>query len=143
MSFARALVLWIVMLAVPFQGYAAAAMVFCENGSPSPASSLNVTHDHASHDHAAAENASANQHVGLPADEVQSEGQEVLTGTIGLLDPSHACGTCGTCGPCHAVALITMFLAIEGYSLPQAYLAEPSAALATVSLSVLDKPPRK
>lgn len=142
MSITRAMLLWIVMLAVPFQGYAAAAMVFCKDGSQSQASSLTDAHDHAFHDHAEAAHANANQPVGREADELQGEDEEDLTGIVGLLDPSHACGTCGTCGACHAVALVTVFSTIEGSSLPHGYRVEPSAARATVSSSVLDKPPR-
>ena len=52
----RLFVLWIMMFAVPFQGYAAAGMVFCGPGHVGAMSSVSaersVTHDAAQHPHA-------------------------------------------------------------------------------------------
>lgn len=112
------------MLAVPFQGYAAAAMAFC--GSESPAEAHVVAHaDSTPHDHAAHEHATSG--AGLDVD---------------LGDATHKCSSCGNCAPCHAVALLRVQPAIAGHGLAQADLAEPRDAMATVTPGVLDRPPR-
>ncbi|WP_232080826.1 hypothetical protein [Variovorax sp. SRS16] len=143
----RAILLWLVMIAVPFQGYAAAAMVFCETGAVPEALLVGASHDHAKHDHGVADHATANHAKADSGSSVHSDpaarAEHVDHVDVGdLPDSSHACGTCGTCSACHAVALTTTLSAIESYSLPQADLAEPSGVMATVSPSVLDKPPR-
>ena len=120
----RAILLCLLMLAVPFQGYAAAAMVFCSSDSPADTHAMDradsTPHDHAAHAHAASG-------AGLDID---------------LDDSSHKCSSCGNCAPCHAVALMRVQPAIAGHGLPQADLAEPRDVMATVTPGVLDRPPR-
>lgn len=115
------------MLAVPFQGYAAAAMAFCAFEAQPQASLAPMSHDHAAMDHGAGDHASQGSDHGAADD---------------LADSTHKCGTCSACSACHAVALTSAAPAAVNQSLPQAELADPSDALTTVARSVPDKPPR-
>ncbi|MEJ8859503.1 DUF2946 family protein [Variovorax robiniae] len=127
MSLIRALFVWAVMLAVPFQGYAAASMLYCATTetplSESIAAAAMASHDH--HDHSsAAPEAGADHHHDQGASDDGS---------------AHKCGTCGAC---HTVALTSALPAILPGSLPSADLAEPFIAVAELAPRVLDKPPR-
>ena len=131
MPWLRLLVLWIAMIAVPFQAYAAATMAFCGSGHtgtvaathPATTAHDGSAHDHAhDHDHAAAvDHAAAADAADPPA------------------DTAHQCATCGAC---HAAALTGLFPAVVVHDLPAADLAEPSFAMATNTSRVPDKPPR-
>ena len=126
----RLFVLWIAMFAVPFQGYAAAAMIFCAPGHTDVTASAEPSrsHDHAQHQHGDG-HAEAKQPV--------KDGAGKTAG--GERDAMHKCGTCGAC---HATALTnTLQLAVFD-DLPVADLADPAIAVATRVLRVLDKPPR-
>jgi len=112
----RIFVLWIAMFAIPFQGYAAAAMVFCE---PSDASNVVVM------EHDKGHGASAHNDDGRSAD--------------GHFDATHKCSTCGAC---HATALAPALQTVSRRDLTPADLAEPFFTMATLTLSVPDKPPR-
>lgn len=118
------------MLAVPFQGYAAAAMAVC---APESAMSMDVSgpavshHDHGDSNFAAGHHAAADVRA-------HDHGAEADQG-----DATHKCGNCA---PCHAVGLTPAVAQIESFGLPQADLVEPLYALALVSPSVPHKPPR-
>lgn len=142
MSFVRLFVLWIAMIAVPFQAYASATMAFCAPGhaggvAGSAASVVAVTaltageaaavaHDHSMHggDHANAMHAPDHS----PSDDGGS--------------PADAVHQCGTCGACHATALTGLSTLLLAHALPPADLVEPSVAMATLESRVPDKPPR-
>ena len=135
MPWLRLLVLWIAMIAVPFQAYAAATMAFCGSGHTGtvavthPATTVHVgaEHDHA-HDSAHGgmdDHAAAVAAVDPPVD-----------------SPSDTAHQCATCGACHAAALTGLFPAVVVQDLPPADLAEPSFAMATNMSRVPDKPPR-
>jgi hypothetical protein len=138
----RLFVLWIVMFAVPFQAYAAAAMVFCGPGhdgaalavaaAAAPAEAHRQAHGdgHADHHHHEA----AAQDVGSSADQHSGDAD-----THASPDSMHKCGTCGAC---HATALTSTLELIVFQGLPRADLAEPASTVATVAPRLLDKPPR-
>ncbi|WP_230682815.1 hypothetical protein [Variovorax paradoxus] len=136
----RLFVLWIMMFAVPFQAYAAAAMVFCGPGhdgalavaaTAAPAGAHQAHGDgHADHHHHEA----AAQDAGPSAD-----GHGV--GTTAHADPD-GMHKCGTCGACHATALTSTLELIVFQGLPRADLVEPASTVATVAPRLLDKPPR-
>lgn len=116
------------MLAVPLQGYAAASMIFCGTGSSGAVAAASVepsdSHDHAQHRHGSAQ-----------PPETDS------AGAASTAEPE-ALHKCGTCGACHAAALVGTLQPGVFNHLPQAQLAEPFDAMATVPPRVLDKPPR-
>ena len=128
----RTLLLWLVLFAVPFQGYAAATMAFCVSDLPQSVAtesaqvgpSHGTAHDHVQHQHSAVNVDNAHDHQ----DHVSSDNDGV-----------HKCGMCGAC---HAVALLSSPKAIEVVVLPPAELTEPFSAVAILAPGVLDKPPR-
>lgn len=130
----RAILLWLMMLAVPFQGYAAAAMAFC---SPAPAhSNSGDAHDHSQHDHGTlgAEHHQSDVSIDDSADHHDAPGAHDE-----LSDATHKCGSCAAC---HAVGMMPTLDTPVFNGLPQADLAEPLRAMATVSPGVPHKPPR-
>lgn len=119
----RLFVLWIVMFAVPFQGYAAAAMVFCGPGyAESTAAAAVEVQGHAQHPH-----------------EEAQEAKPLAKADGAQPDATHKCSLCSAC---HATALTTTLAWAPFHDLPQADLAEPVIPMATLPPRVLDKPPR-
>ncbi|RZL86972.1 MAG: hypothetical protein EOP82_28075 [Variovorax sp.] len=124
----RAILLWLMMLAVPFQGYAAAAMAFCAPEPVQPAAGF--MHDHSQHDHASAHG--VEHHAAVSSDDRTND--HAAQG-----DTFHKCGNCASC---HSVGLMPTIDMATVQGLPQAGLAEPFQAMATVSPRVPHKPPR-
>lgn len=124
MPLLRAFLLWALMVAVPFQGYAAASMLQCK-----PGAQLTVMQ--------VAGGAHAAEHQGHDAHDAQAstaQGQ----GAHEHADPLHKCSTCGAC---HAVALITE-PTWRASVLPPADLADSLHPVLTRAPRVLDRPPR-
>lgn len=130
----RAVLLWVMMLAVPFQGYAAVAMVFC---APSAVElQAGLEHDHTSHDHAASRTAhehEAGEQVATGHDQAAHQHDQGDQGT------SHKCGNCAAC---HSVGMTPTLEPMLLTGLPQADLLEPFHPVASVSPPVPQKPPR-
>ncbi|MGJ7509884.1 DUF2946 family protein [Variovorax sp. GT1P44] len=123
----RAVLLWLVMLAVPFQGYAAVAMAFC---APSGVElQAGLVHDHASHDHAASQTA----HEHEAGDQASHQHHQ---------DDQGASHKCGNCAACHSVGMTPTLEPILLKGLPQADLLEPFYPVASISPPVPQKPPR-
>jgi len=131
----RAILLWLVMLAVPFQGYAAAAMAFCAPGPAQP--SVGAVHDHGAHDHAS-QQGSEHHHVNASVDD--GAGHHAAQNAQDA--PSDTAHKCGNCAACHSVGMMPTLGTSVLRGLPQADLAEPFRAMATVSPGVPHKPPR-
>jgi cytochrome c553 len=130
----RAILLWFLMLAVPFQGYAAAAMAFC---APAPAqSTAGMAHDHYHHDQASPQ--AAEHHAALTG----SDGADHHAAQSAQDDPSGAFHKCGNCAACHSLGMMPTLDTSMLHGLPQAELVEPLQAMATVSPRVPHKPPR-
>ena len=124
MSHLRILVAWLVLLAFPFQGFAAVTMAMCAGGHHAPQAATqqhdaHAGHDHASHAHAA--QASDDQAQPLP-------------------DAAHKCSICASC--CHGVALTPSGAWPQLVPLERATLAEPFVAVRAAAGEVPDKPPR-
>lgn len=131
----RLFVLWVVMIAVPFQGYAAAAMAFCgpDHGGSHAAATASADHPHGS--------GHADHHSEAHHEDEAKRSVHDGAGKTASAEPD-AMHKCGTCGACHGTALIStpQFAVLHG--LPRADLAEPPLAMATLAPRVLDKPPR-
>lgn len=122
----RAVLLWLMMLAVPFQAYAAAVMTLCgPDASPQATVSTQTTEGH----HGSHATAESHHH----------DGQSDTHHDDGGPDKSHRCGNCA---PCHGVGLTPALAAINTHSPPQADLVEPLYPPASVTPSVPHKPPR-
>ena len=137
---ARLFVLWIVMFAVPFQGYAAAAMVFCEPGHANAMTEMSVERPGVNDD---AQNPHADGHGDHHHETVQTAKPPAKDGTAKTASAEpDAMHKCGTCGACHATALTSTMDVAVFHDLPEADLAEPAITVATLAPHVLDKPPR-
>ncbi|WP_156480977.1 hypothetical protein [Variovorax sp. PAMC 28711] len=137
MSLFRSLLLWALMLAVPFQGYAAATMQFCAAGETSATAATflepALPHEHVKPKSHAHDGGHVDSASGIEATPHHHEGASLDT------DSGHKCGTCGAC---HSVALIGDPPVVASPALPPAALAEPFSAVASLTPRVLDKPPR-
>jgi hypothetical protein len=137
MSRFRLLLLCLMMLALPLQGFAAASMLYCgmavgqhghssqmeigtshqeaPDGKPTP-------HDHAMQNKIAhADNQSPGDHQQLP-------------------DSSHKCGVCATC--CSVIAITEFRQSAKVQASPTAELAEPLVLIHAVTPRLPEKPPR-
>ena len=132
----RAILLWLMMLAVPLQGYAAAAMAFCAPASAHSSSGASVVHDHSGHKHGTpdAEHHHSNVSSDDNADRHDAPGAHD--------EPSDAAHKCGNCAACHAVGMMPTLDTPVLHGLPQADLAEPPRAMASVSPRVPLNQPR-
>ena len=126
----RLLFAWLVLVAIPLQGFAAASMLYCGMGSghgaqvqSQPAASAH--HDHANGDHSHAKLEKAEKSVD---DKAQ------------LPDSSHKCGVCASCG--HSAAMTETPRSLAVTLLPQARAAAPLVLIHLRPSPVPDKPPR-
>jgi hypothetical protein len=135
MTALRLFCLWLLMLALPLQGFAAASMLYCAGQGSTAASSGAApagghhanpagiaSHDHSGHQHAA----SADAARGGPGDDGKAAG--------------HKCATCAFCA--HSVALDAFPPALEFGARAQASLPERPVLIAAVLVLLPDKPPR-
>jgi hypothetical protein len=127
------LVAWIIMFAIPVQGFAAASMLFCGQGTSHHAQV--AAHQHptgtSAHDHA------QNQPEFKPALD-----NGAVTPGAGMKAPDlmHKCSVCASC--CNAVALPQTALVVVPDLHLQADPADPLMAAYSRPLLVPDKPPR-
>lgn len=134
----RTLTLWLVLLAVPFQGVAAAAMLGCgvgDMGHPAPASSAaaDMGAEHAHH------GMHGGQHHAMPAADAGADADD------GHHSPQHhGNAKCGACSACSIGAAIVPapVLALPVHAPPR--LAAPFSAglLPSVDLALPERPPR-
>jgi hypothetical protein len=123
----RLFLAWIMMVAVPLQGFAAATMLLCGQAPGHGAAASAHAHEaRPAHGHGHGEQAASHQDAGHEAD---SQG--------GML---HKCGVCASCS--HAVA-ITESLHTPGVAIPpQQRIAEPLVVVVFRPVPLPDKPPR-
>ena len=127
MSCIRVLLLWVLILAVPFQRYAAASMAFCETEHAGPT----VTIQKDSH-----QRSNASTHDSVHSHDMDAE-------DMGHHDAdSGTAHKCGTCGACHAVALMPNTSIVRTQYLPAADLAEPRFLPVAFFPPLLERPPR-
>ncbi|MFC5500167.1 hypothetical protein ACFPOE_21675 [Caenimonas terrae] len=119
----RYLFAWLVLAALPLQGFAAASMLFCGMGA-AVVGTAQAHHDHAAHSHA-----HAHAVKGVEGGVAQQ-----------LPDAGHSCGVCAAC--CHGGAIAQTPHVLAMASLPLAPAAEPFVRIDPRPSSVPDKPPR-
>jgi hypothetical protein len=143
----RLFVLWIVFVCVPVQGYAAAAMAFCDPGPAGGAAMAgHMAHGaRTAHDPPGAQGASVpssgHHHATRSADDGTPPAALHAAADDGA-STADAPHTCGTCAACHAVALTGPLDVAILHGLPPADLAEPILTPTTRVPRVLDRPPR-
>jgi hypothetical protein len=133
----RHLLLCLMMLALPLQGFAAASMLYCGVGAGSPAEvgqmETVTSHHHTAeavdmqHDHSGFGQTS---HAAEPAPDNQKH----------LPDASHKCGVCSAC--CSVVAISGFLHTVEVQPSPKADLVELFVLIHTVPSRLPKKPPR-
>ena len=130
----RLLFAWLVLAAIPLQGFAAASMLYCGMGpghgaqvQPRSASS-DRTNDH--HDHA------DGAHSHAKVEKVDKSLDEKAQ----LPDSSHKCGVCASCG--HSAAMTETPRSLAVTSMPQARAVAPLVLIHPRPSPVPDKPPR-
>ena len=143
MSIVRLVIAWLIMAALPLQGFAASTMLFCEQAEHSTTSQA-AGHDHAVHGHGSDhDHVSQFQdgHVAGAADQGAKLTQQQPDNAQGSgIDDGHACAICASC--CNLVALSeTPTLSLGGASPMAPPLQGPSRVI-TRDAPAPDKPPR-
>ena len=134
MSVLRILFAWLLIAAVPMQGFAAASMLFCGMGAQ---------HQHAAtagetHDHAAMHRHGGDDAEDQSATHVHAHAADPAAGASP--DAKHTCSICAAC--CNSVALVGLNQMAAVAPAPQAELAESFVLIHTLPSPVPDKPPR-
>lgn len=128
------------MFALPFQVYAAAAMVFCGLGDAGAVTEMSAKlsggRDHVQHQRA---DGRAGHHHESAQDVKQPAKFNADKTASAKPDAMHKCSTCGAC---HATALTSKLEPTVIHDLPRADLTAPAVAVATPEPDVLDRPPR-
>ena len=124
----RILFAWLLIVAVPMQGFAAASMLMCDMGEQHQhTAQAGEPHDHtAMHDHMGGADPSR-IHAAEPAPDASP-------------DADHTCSICAAC--CNGMALVGLNHLVAMAPAPQAKLAEPFLLVHTLPAPVPDKPPR-
>lgn len=133
-SSVRLFLLWAVMLAIPFQGYAAATMAFCvsSDSAVSQAQALKTARG-------AFEALDVHEHGQTHKALSEHEHEHDSHAHASEDDAAHKCGTCGAC---HSSAMTSALHPLALFKLPQADLQEPIDVARNVEPRLFDKPPR-
>lgn len=123
----RRVLVWLVMAAIPLQGFAAASMLFCAAATHQPQAQAVQAIQSSHHDHF------GHSHAGVSV-------AEKAQGSDELPDAAHKCGLCASC--CHSVAISESPSIAPLISAPRAGLADPFALMQSRPSPVPDKPPR-
>jgi ABC-type nickel/cobalt efflux system permease component RcnA len=118
----KALIVWITLLALPLEGFAAATMCVC---APSA-----VAHQVAHHDH---------DHASM-ADETHAQ-PSAHTGHHPASHHCAKCATCGACGTCMAMAPACLSV-LPASASAAATAASDQHVLPSVDLALPERPPR-
>jgi len=135
MPYLRLFLAWIVMLAVPIQGFAAASMLFCGQGTAHHAQAAVAEHKHAAgtpaHDHGKHQSKA----------KASAEASTVKTSAgASAANLMHKCSACAFC--CHGAAMAQTPLVVAPDAPVRADPGEPLMAARSRPLLVPDKPPR-
>ena len=158
MSRLRSIFAWLLMAAVPMQGFAAASMLYCGASDArhgfgqvrqvvapdplrAPAASASPAHDRAAHTHAQSGHGALEHATSAPVvhDQGTGAGPGVATGQTSP-DAGHQCSVCAAC--CNGVAIFEVPHVVAMAPGPQAEPAEPFVRIHARATPVPDKPPR-
>lgn len=130
--------LWLMMLALPMQGFASASMQYC--GKSVDHMAQQVSADPEGH-HQLAEASSDSHTHEMHAEAMQVTGSEQAPDVQNQLpDAAHKCGVCASC--CNLVGMTTSTQTVAIHSSPNAVYIEPSALIHSVPSALPEKPPR-
>ena len=142
--FNKTLIAFLLIVAIPVQGFAATAMGMCATNHHSGAVTAQATHHHApnqkqahaqAHSHA---HSHANQHAAQMHHELVSNEQVVATSTSDL---GHGkCSACASC--CVALAIVSQLPVAQNASAPTLAIPFVAATFSNHISDGLDPPPR-
>jgi hypothetical protein len=127
---------WLLLMAIPLQGLAAASMLYCGPAANAQAQQAQVAGEHHRHD---AHGSSAAAHDHAEHHQVASDTGQQSGGTT-LPDDGHKCSICAAC--CHAAAINETPRMLTFSAAPQTNWAEPFVLVHSRPTPVPDKPPR-
>ncbi|MES2510000.1 MAG: hypothetical protein V4625_08725 [Pseudomonadota bacterium] len=137
MSRFRHLLLCLMMLALPLQGFAAASMLYCGMGAGHDAK---AAHIETGYDHHHMADATVMPHDHEKQEATAQLGKQSPDSQQQLPDSSHKCGVCAAC--CSVIAIANFPQTVEVQSSPKANLAEPFVLIHAVPSRLPEKPPR-
>jgi hypothetical protein len=137
MSRFRHLLLCLMMLALPLQGFAAVSMLYCGMGAGHDVKAAQMEMRSSHHQKADA--------VGMQHDHEKQEttaqvAKQSPDSQKQLPDSSHKCGVCAAC--CSVIAIADFPQSVEVQSSPKADLADPFVLINAAPPSLPEKPPR-
>ena len=139
-SILRSLIVWLVLLAVPFQGFASAAMLACGPGHAMP---VGVAMPDAAdgHDtvHAAAMDTSGHDHASMAHG--GTDQQDAPGDGNGHSGNSHACSACSACSIGAAIAP-ALLPALAVHAPPRLTAPVADGHVPSVDLALPERPPR-
>ena len=133
MRLLHSFLLWLMMLALPVQGFAAASMLYCGTGAAHHA--VQTQPMPAPH-HGAGTQAHVHDEVGMPGDHAE-QAQDTAAQ---LPDAAHKCGVCASC--CNLIAIADVRVPITASATPPTQYLEPLVQAYAAPSRLLDKPPR-
>jgi hypothetical protein len=136
----RALLIWLLVLAVPAQGAAAATMAFCgpnhHGGGAAAQMQAAASADHAHHGGAAVAD-----HEHSQAAAVADEDSSAAASTAKVSDPSkHKCSACASC--CSVGAILSSVLAVPAPVFTPTVFSAVVPSVDTFAADGPDRPPR-
>lgn len=133
----RILLAWLLMAALPVQGFAAVSMLLCDSAGASHqhVAASAPAHEHMAHDGAHGDHADGHHHA-----QADPQAQPASSDPASGNDTGHRCATCGN--SCHGVAIASAPVALKLSSAAPPETAEPVAPLTSRHTPVPDKPPR-
>ena len=133
----RHLLLCLMMLALPLQGFAAASMLYCGMGAGHDAKAGQMEMGSSHHQMA---DVMGMQHGHEKQDTTAQFAKQSPNDQKQLPDSSHKCGVCATC--CSVIAISNFPQTFEVQSSPKADLVEPFVLIYAVPSRIPEKPPR-
>jgi hypothetical protein len=133
----RMFLAWLLLLAIPLQGLAAASMSYCGPTAKAQAQQTQAAHEHHDHD-MQGQSGATNDHAKHHHQAVSDTGEQT-SGTV-LPDAGHKCSICAAC--CNAVAITETPQVPTFSAAPQIIWAEPLVLAYSRPTPVPDKPPR-
>lgn len=137
MSVFRVLFIWLVMLALPLQGLAAASMQNC-TGTSGTVNASSAHHGDSAHLDSA-HHGDSGMHVHHAA-EVAAQAADPAEASSDASGSAHKCTLCALCG--HGVALNEFPTPLEFGEQAHASPRDPTVLIPAVAVLVPDKPPR-
>ncbi|ABM94593.1 hypothetical protein [Methylibium petroleiphilum] len=138
----RALLIWLLVLAVPAQGAAAATMAFCgpnhHGGGPAAQMRTAAPSNHSHHDGAIA---AEHEHPQAEAQAQADKGSSASAASAKVSDASkHKCSACASC--CSAGAILSSVLAVPAPVFTPTVFSTVVPGVDTFAADGPDRPPR-